>query len=551
MDPATHQPSGDALEWRRAFRGRHGRPPQVLHIGNIANNAYLNAKILRAEGVEGDVLCYDYYDCMAAPEWEERELAHLPADPVYPDWPACAPGAWSPPAWFLQGPQVLCLLVLLIRRSGPRHLARALLHFLLEYRNRITPRLGWLCARWYGLPLRLAHSLAARTRQAFLLFLVWAANAAEATDPARVRRRVRWTLRGLLILGGLLMGAAATGLPAGLRAPVLLGLALLLVHAALFVWRWRRTLAGYDAVIGYATDGLYPLLFGDGPYIAFEHGTIRHIPFRDSAVGRACAATYRCAAHTLITNCDTIDAARRLGLPTYSFIPHPINEAPPEIEAAAALRARLLDELDADWLLFHPSRQHWTPTADPELMKGNDLLIRGFARFLKDDTATGAPPRAAPVRAAAIFVAWGEDVTASKALIQALGIEDRVRWIGVQPARAMTRYIMACDCLADQFHFGAFGAITPRALWLGRPTLLYLDEESHAWAFAEMPPVLNVRTPETIAAACARLYDDHRAARAVGEASRAWYAAHHSNARIAAALDACLQVVDPVLAETP
>jgi glycosyltransferase involved in cell wall biosynthesis len=55
---------------------------RVLHLGNIGNNAYLNAKFLRAEGVDCHVLSYDYYDRFATPEWEGDER----------------------PPWFVQGP---------------------------------------------------------------------------------------------------------------------------------------------------------------------------------------------------------------------------------------------------------------------------------------------------------------------------------------------------------------------------------------------------------------------------------------------------------------
>ena len=42
--------------------------------------------------------------------------------------------------------------------------------------------------------------------------------------------------------------------------------------------RWAELFQHYDLVVGYATDGLYPLLVGKVPYVAFEHGTIRNNP---------------------------------------------------------------------------------------------------------------------------------------------------------------------------------------------------------------------------------------------------------------------------------
>lgn len=32
--------------WIETFKKKHRRPPRILHIGNTANNAYQNAKML-------------------------------------------------------------------------------------------------------------------------------------------------------------------------------------------------------------------------------------------------------------------------------------------------------------------------------------------------------------------------------------------------------------------------------------------------------------------------------------------------------------------------
>ena len=47
---------------------------RVLLIGNIANNAFWSARLLREAGVEADVLCYDDYWVMSSPEWEEADF---------------------------------------------------------------------------------------------------------------------------------------------------------------------------------------------------------------------------------------------------------------------------------------------------------------------------------------------------------------------------------------------------------------------------------------------------------------------------------------------
>lgn len=83
---STHTVVSAELEWIGEFARERGRPPRVLHVGNIGNNAYLNARFLREAGLDCHVLAYDYYDKLAMPEWE---------------------GDRRPP-WFAQGPLQTC-----------------------------------------------------------------------------------------------------------------------------------------------------------------------------------------------------------------------------------------------------------------------------------------------------------------------------------------------------------------------------------------------------------------------------------------------------------
>ncbi len=104
-----------------------GRPLRVLHIGNIANNAYNNARIQRQYGIDADVLCYDYYHVMATPEWEDGGLTTT-VDPNLPNWWESNLEGFRRPDWYVQGPLALCLDYLDSRRRGQemRRLAAAL-----------------------------------------------------------------------------------------------------------------------------------------------------------------------------------------------------------------------------------------------------------------------------------------------------------------------------------------------------------------------------------------------------------------------------------------
>ena len=94
------------LAWLRNFEARNGRKLRVLHVGNIANNAYLNAKFLRSIGIDAHVLSYDYYHVMASPEWEDVELLHGHGDDFQPRFSARDLRGYRRPPWFVNAPLI-------------------------------------------------------------------------------------------------------------------------------------------------------------------------------------------------------------------------------------------------------------------------------------------------------------------------------------------------------------------------------------------------------------------------------------------------------------
>lgn len=71
---------------------------KILHVGNIANNSYNNAKFLRRIGVEADVLIYNYTNIMGQPEWEDSDFKGTVSD-WDPDWKSVDLNGYSRPTW--------------------------------------------------------------------------------------------------------------------------------------------------------------------------------------------------------------------------------------------------------------------------------------------------------------------------------------------------------------------------------------------------------------------------------------------------------------------
>src|SRR5262249_52169659 len=97
---------------------RAGRPLRVLHIGNIANNAYNNARIQRQRGVDACVLSFDYYHIMATPEWEDADFIGEVGDDFFPDWWAVDLKGFKRPRWFVAAPLDISIRYLLAEIAG-------------------------------------------------------------------------------------------------------------------------------------------------------------------------------------------------------------------------------------------------------------------------------------------------------------------------------------------------------------------------------------------------------------------------------------------------
>ena len=319
--PVRRPWTSDTRQWLNWFQERHGRRPTVLHIGNIGNNAYILARALNAVGVDCDVLAHDYYHVMGCPEWEESDFVGDIQDQFYPAWESVDLRGFRRPPWFAQGPLDSCLQYLHARRTGDDQVMQ-------QWWCALQQQRGDFCAE------QRQESQQTRTperRSRVVRALWWLSRRLSGKDARTSDRLARIKISDRFCELESIFRAA---FPSRTDQFELADLA----HFAPTFARWQEVLRHYDLIVGYATDGLYPML-ASRPYIAFEHGTIRSIPFEPTPAGRLCALTYRMANHCFITNADNHVAAQKLGLKRFSFLPHPLNEAAFSVgEGADSLR---------------------------------------------------------------------------------------------------------------------------------------------------------------------------------------------------------------------
>jgi hypothetical protein len=467
------------MAWVSQFHAEHGRKPRVLGIGNVANNAFKNAVALRTHGIECDVMCNDYYHAMSSPEWECARFSLSDIDINAPDWAHCDLKGYERPRWFAQGYHATCIDYL-VARCNNTHKVAALWEQLAKEGSNGGANIVY---RRPPEPLsRFETKLEAiRIGEIYKLFAGESFNVHEFHS----------VYQSIII----------------------------------DIERFKQLFRCYDVVIGYATSGLYPLLAAVGPYLAYEHGTIRTLPFEGSLAGNICALVYKAANNVLITNCDNIVAAKKMKLREFRFVPHAILEDWRYEYKDNSLRTELLCDGKFDFVAFHPSRQHWSSQKNIAMEKGNDIFIRGFASFVRSQRP----------RARLILIDWGESVAKTLELIVDCGIENNVYWLRPMPIRNMSAYIVASDVLADQFLIGAWGAIMPIGLMLGKPTMSYVNEELHRWCFPKMPPVLNAKNENEVLEGLRTITDVGKAAN-ISRASLQWYNDYHSMSVVAGRL---------------
>jgi glycosyltransferase involved in cell wall biosynthesis len=415
---------------------------RVLHLGNIANNAYNNAKILRSRGVDARVLVYDYDHVMGHPEWEDAPIdVDLPER--FTGWTDIDLGGFERPTWFQQ-----------VTLRPPKEAERfAGQHRLVS----IARRVGHT---------RVAHQL--------------------------LRRYGDGANRALRFLD--------------------------ILRYLEFYPRFCELLAGYDLIQAYATDPIRAMLAApDTPLVAFEHGTMRDVPFEPTPTGRLLSVAYRHAAHVIITNPDVVTSAQRLGLERYTFVPHPLDETkyrPGSSPRLDALRA----EHDCDLVLFAPSRHNWE-------IKGNDRILRAVARLVHGG-------RRQPLL---ILCDWGQQMDRSRRLVDELEIGRHVVWVPPLGKMKMIDFYNGSDVVLDQFVIGTFGTVTPEAMATATPVIIHFDPEIHRWCYETMPPVVRARTTDEICERLVELYDPVRR-RAIGEAGRDWICEYHGRELVASRL---------------
>lgn len=277
-----------------------------------------------------------------------------------------------------------------------------------------------------------------------------------------------------------------------------------------------RLMRQYDVIEAQVPYSIYAQ-FSGVPFVPYDAGWIRYFPHERGLRSTLAKRAHKIAPGIIFTNPDTYSLFEKetyIDKSKLHFAPFAIDFTKYRPVDGHDIRETYLRHGE-DFLLFEPSRHVWAE-------KGNDKMIRAYARFLK-----------VYPRARFLMVDWGDDVHKSKALAQFLGIYHRIEWMAPVPKNQLIRYYGAADVVLDQFIVGSWGTSTPEAMSCGKPVIMYYKDAHIMQTFGYRPPILNSFTEDEIYNSMVDMAVNPDRKLALGDASRRWIQETHDAQKVA------------------
>lgn len=241
----------------------------------------------------------------------------------------------------------------------------------------------------------------------------------------------------------------------------------------------------YDLIFANSGLILYSY-FSQKPYIAQPIGSeLRVTAFSKSLKGFLMRRSLHKASVVIIATPSQESLLKKLKIKNYFVIPCHL-----EISFFPPQTGQKTDFFDT-FTVFHPTNLNWEA-------KGNDILIKGFALFLKNHPKT-----------ILLIVKHGKDLKKTYELVKTLNIEKNVKFVkGPLTYEQLKHYYHNADVIADQFIGSEIGAIGREVMCSQKPLLANFDETSYKTQFGTVPPILRTKSPDEINLKLELLVDD-------------------------------------------
>lgn len=265
-------------------------------------------------------------------------------------------------------------------------------------------------------------------------------------------------------------------------------------------------------------------VLGLRPYIACATGSdLRELAVSGTGLNAWISRQFfRRANVVLLLNLDMQRYANQIGVINARFFPFSVDTA---LFASTRVKKRYCDE--DELLVFMPSHLDWgirDNAPGRTSTKGNDRLIRAFARFIR-----------AGGRGHLVLLNRGPDRELARQLVDQLSVTPHVTFRDQMMKQELIEHFNMADIVADQFDIGAFGTTTLEAMACSKPVLVYVDVDCADQCYSDRPPVLNARSEDDILKALQQSVDGAFRDE-LGKQARDWVVRHHDASSVAARL---------------
>jgi glycosyltransferase involved in cell wall biosynthesis len=279
-------------------------------------------------------------------------------------------------------------------------------------------------------------------------------------------------------------------------------------------WKFKiiQTMRKFDLIQAHYDLCIFAYL-SRRPFIAQEMGDdLRVLAFQNSLRGRLLRRSYKKSKIFLYSGFTAINLLSKLKIKNSLFFPLTYDDS--------FFIPQTFDDnpFKDKFVIFHPTNLWWKKTIDVPITKGNDILIYGFANFIKKNS-----------NSLLIIVNRGPDVEATHDLINSLGIENNVIYLnGPLNSADLRKYYNLSDVVADQFVLGDIGLIIREALSCAKPVIAFYDKENLQNLYGDEIPILNVKTPKDVEIQLELLMDAKKREK-IGNLSNEWIKKHYSS----------------------
>ena len=171
--------------------------------------------------------------------------------------------------------------------------------------------------------------------------------------------------------------------------------------------------------------------------------------------------------------------------------------------------------IENDLLIVQHGRQVWKKIPDRWSHKGNDELIKGYAKFVRSNNS---------VRSKLLLFEYGTDVEETKLLIRKHGIEESVIWLKKMPRKELMKILAIADLIIGElYHSWLTYGVVLEALCLGKPLMHYRKDEEYTPDYPELYPMLNANSANMVLEGLVKITVNKKEVLEIGLKGQEWF----------------------------